>query len=118
MEKEIKEKVTRILDDIDEDKIIPEDPFFHIRLMAKVEEHFSFREKKNNLSSFWIKLRPVLAAAAIIFGICAGIFSGNRLSMVKHKNKDLERSVQLEQFARESFINEINGSPEDQLLSK
>ena len=118
MNKETQEKVNRILDYIEKDRLVPEDPFFSIRLLARTEDYFSKKEKNSDLIPYWSRLRPVLAIAVIFLGIFIGIFSGSRLSMVKPRGSDLERNVRLEQYANESFINEVNSSIEEQLLSK
>jgi hypothetical protein len=118
MDKETQEKVNRILDYIDKDRLVNQDPFFITRLLAKTEDYFSHKKKNTDLIPFWIRLRPALTIAIITLGIFIGIFSGSRLSMVNPRGSDSERNVLLEQYANESFINEVNSSIEEQLLSK
>ena len=44
MNKETQEKVNRILDYIEKDRLVPEDPFFSTRLIARTEDYFSKKE--------------------------------------------------------------------------
>jgi len=118
MNKEIQEKVDRIIDYIEKDRLVPEDPFFRTRLLARTEGYFSGKKKNAGFVILRVKLQPVLAIAAIVLCLCFGIFSGSRMSMVKSQVSDSERNVQLEKYANESFINEINSPVEEQLLSK
>lgn len=118
MDKETQEKVNRILDYIEKDRLVNEDPFFSTRLLARTENYFSNKQKQTVFTLFRISMQPVLAIAVIVLGIFIGIFSGSRLSMVKPRGSDLERNVRLEQLASESFITEINRSAEEQFLSK
>lgn len=118
MDNETQEKVNRILDYIEKDRLVPEDPFFRTRLLARTEGYFSGKKKNAEFSILRVKLQPVLAIAAIVLGLFVGIFSGSRLSIVKPGVSDSERNAQLEKYANESFISEINSPVEEQLLSK
>lgn len=112
------EKIKKTLDYIEKDRIVAEDPFFHTRLMARAEDYFSTTERRSGQGTVWIRLRPVIAGIVVVIGIFAGIFSGSRLSSLNRQNPEQARSEQLQQYSEESYINEINGSIEEQLLSK
>jgi hypothetical protein len=118
MNKETQEKVDRILDYIEKDRLVPEDPFFRTRLLARTESYFSGTKKNTELVILRLKLQPILAIAAIVFGLFIGIFSGSRLSIAKPGVSDSERNAQIKKYANESFISEINSPVEEQLLSK
>jgi hypothetical protein len=118
MDKETSEKVNRILAFIEKDRMVQANPFFSTRVMAEAAAYFASRERKSGISRWVGQLKPVLAAAAIITGIFAGIFSGTRLIGVNSSRPDLDRSARVEQLAKESFIDVINNPVEEQILSK
>ena len=118
MEKDIEEKVNRVLDYMDTDRLVAPDPFFSTRLLAGTEKYFSGIQEGNTIVPFHARLRPVLAAAVIILGIFTGILSGSLLGRTGHQGKDRERVARIEQFARESFISEIKGPVEEKVLTK
>lgn len=118
MEKESEEMIRRTLDHIEKDRIRPEDPFFVSRLMARAEREFSAGARTYRPSLVYMKLKPVLAVAAVALGIFAGIFLGSLLSRSPSGGQSPDRSSRLEQYATENNITEINGSIEEKFISK
>jgi hypothetical protein len=118
MDKETQKKIDRVIDFIEKDRLMAEDPFFSTRLLARTEDYFSGNKKNIDINPFRIRLQPVFAIAIIVLGIFIGVFSGNRLSTEKQKESDSERIGRIEQYANESFITEIKSPVEEQLLSK
>jgi hypothetical protein len=118
MEKESKVLITRTLDHIEKDRLRPEDPFFTSRLMARAEREFSAAARTYRPSVVYMKLKPVLAVAAVALGIFAGIFLGGLLSRVNPVGQATDRSILLEHYANENHINDINGTIEEKLISK
>lgn len=118
MEREIEEKVNRVLDYIEKDRIIPVDHFFSTRLSARTDHYFAIAKKKSFTNTAWVSLRPILAICIIFLGIFAGIFSGIHLNRMKPAQNIQERSARIEQFANESFIPEFSNPVEEQILSK
>jgi len=118
MNKETQEKVNQVLDYIEKDRLLAEDPFFSTRLLARTEHYFTSGQQQHGFARFGINKQPVLAIAVVVLGLFIGIFSASRLSTVNPAGPVAERTVRLEQLANESFITEINHSPEEQFLSK
>lgn len=118
MNRKTQEKVDRILDFIEKDRLVPEDPFFRTRLLAKTQGYFSGGQMKGEMAIFRLKLQTAVAIAAIVCGLFIGIFSGTRLSSAKPRESVSERHVQLEKYADESFLTEISNPAEEQLLNK
>ena len=118
MNKEIQEKADLILDYIEKDRQVANDPYFSTRLMARTEHYFSTGQKKQVFTLFRISLQPILGIAVVLLGLFIGIFSASRLSTINHPGPVAERTVRLEQLANESFITDINRSAEEQFLSK
>ena len=117
METDIGEKVNKVLDFIDTDRLVSPDPFFRTRLLAGTEKYFSGVHKGHAIAPFHARLRPVLAVAVIILGIITGILSGSLLGKTGPQIKDRDRVARIEQFARENFISEIKGPVEEKVLT-
>lgn len=118
MKKETQQKIERILDFIEKDRLVPEDPFFNARLVAKTQGYFSGRQIRDENVVFHQKMQTAFALVAIVFGISIGIFSGTKLGSVKPREPVSARDIQLGKLADESFITEISNPAEEQLLKK
>jgi hypothetical protein len=111
------EKVNKTLEFISRDRILEDDPYFTSRLMARLDNEFSAAGSKTFFLPLYYRLRPLLATFIIMLGIFTGILLGTRLGREPMAAQNTDRSSRLHQFAQEEFITEINGSPEEQLLS-
>jgi len=118
MNRRTQEKVDRILDFIEKDRLVLEDPFFRTRLLARTQGYFSGGQMKGEMVIFRLKLQTVFAIAAIVSGLFIGIFSGSRLDSEKSRDSVSGRNNQMEKYAEESFITEISNPAEEQLLIK
>jgi len=98
--------------------MMPDDPFFGTRLLARTQGYFSGGRMKGEMVIFSLKLQTAFAIAAIVFGLFIGIFSGSRLGSAKPRESVPERIRQMEKYAEESFITEISNPAEEQLLIK
>lgn len=117
MKQHTAEKVEETLRFISQDRILADDPFFTTRMMARAEKEFPTSVAPAGFSVFYGRLRPLFAAATIVIGLAAGVFLGTQLSR-NTPTASNDRTVVLQQLAQEDFITGINGSPEEQLLSK
>ena len=118
MDSEVNEKVRKTVDLIDRDRIRPEDPFFTARMMARFERDYARNGRIAEHPSFMLRFRPVVTVAALALGIFAGIFLGTRLSKGYDPLQADGRTSQIDQYAQEHFITEINGSFDEQLIGK
>ena len=118
MKQHTAEKVEETLRFISQDRILADDPFFTTRMMARAEKEFATSSAPACFSVFYGKMRPLFAAATIIIGLAAGVFLGTQLSRNNTATASTDRTAVLQQLAQEDFITGINGSPEEQLLSK
>lgn len=114
---ESEEKVNKTLDSIQKDRLRADDPFFATRMMARAESAFDFPLKGRTFFAFSNKLRPLFAAALILVGMAAGIILGTQMSRREAAASTGDRSSRIQAFAQEDFLNEINGSLEQKLLS-
>lgn len=118
MKQHTAEKVEETLRFISQDRILADDPFFTTRMMARAEKEFPTSVAPSGFSVFYGRLRPLFAAATIVIGLAAGVFLGTQLSRNTTATASNDRTAVLQQLAQEDFITGINGSPEEQLLSK
>jgi hypothetical protein len=114
---ETEEKVNRTMEFINRDRILEDDPYFQARLMARLGNQFTAAGSRTFFLPLYYRLRPVLATLVIMLGIFTGILLGTRLGREPVTAQPGDRTSRLHQFAQEEFITEINGSPEEQLLS-
>lgn len=91
------------------DRIIPCDPYFIPRLLAK-QENIPLQPV------FFRKLRPVYLTLAVIGGMAAGILAGNTLHQGFATGAEASRSHSLNLFAEEILISEITQTDLENIL--
>jgi hypothetical protein len=113
---ETEDQIQRVLDHIDQDKIVSDDPYFSARLMARTQDYFSPASSRSR-GVIMYRLRPLLAAAILMIGVFAGIMAGMRLNRIPAPRQAAERDELIRQFTQENYISELNNSVEEQILS-
>ncbi len=110
------EQIQRVLDHIDQDKTVADDPYFSARLMARAQDYFSPAPARSR-GEIMYRLRPLLAAAILMIGVFTGIMTGMRLNRIPGPRQAAERDELIRQFTQETYISELNNSVEEQILS-
>ena len=116
MEKADPERVKKTLDFIAKDKVIPEDPWFYSRLIARMENETEKAQPKPLAVAIALRLRPILAVVVVLIGIASGIALGRVLSAPSGSQEPTASIFSSEEDANAAIFREIGGSMDEQIL--
>ena len=116
MDTKHQERVQKTLEFIEKDRIIPEDPWFYSRLIARMENEAEVDRANGWFGSLALRLRPVLAVVVVIFGITGGILLGRALSSVTGSPESSVSAYPSGEDAHAALFREVSGTMDEQIL--
>ncbi len=116
MDHQNQEEVQKTLDFIQKDRIIPEDPWFYSRLVARMENETDVVRTSSLFGTLALQLRPILAVMVILVGITGGIFLGHAISPFVSSPGSTASVNSHEEDANAALYREISGSMDEQIL--
>jgi len=116
MDHKSRERVQKTLEFIQKDRIIPEDPWFYSRLIARMEKEKENARKPGLAGTVTLRLRPVLAVMVVLVGIAGGIMLGRVLSTTAGSRESTASIFLPEEDANAIIFREISGSIDEQIL--
>ncbi len=116
MEKKSQDKVQETIDFIQKDRVIPDDPYFYSRLIARMENEVEGAPQQRAATSFLLRLRPILAVMVVLIGIGGGILLGRVLSTPLEFQETSALISPPEEDANAIIFREISSAMDEQIL--
>ena len=116
MEKKSQEKVQETLDYIQKDRIIPDDPWFYSRLIARMEKEAERAPQQGLAGSVMLRLRPVLVVMVVLIGIAGGVALGRFLSTPVDSRESTASIFLPGEDANALIFKEISSTMDEQIL--
>jgi len=116
MDKKSQEKVQETLDFIQKDRVIPDDPWFYSRLVARMENEAEQAPERGLARSMVLRLRPVLAVMVLLIGIAGGVLLGRVLSAPLDSRESVALMSLPEEDANAIIFREISSAMDEQIL--
>jgi len=116
MKKNRQDRVQKTLDFIQKDRIVPEDPWFYSRLMARIEGEKEQMVNPGFLGVRRLRLRPILGVILVMVGIAGGITLGKVISSPASTKEPAVSVFPMEEDANAAFFSEIGGANYEQIL--
>ena len=79
----------KVLEFIDQDRQIPEDPFFYARLEARIKREQAERDNALWMRPWFVRLRPVLTGLAVVVLVVVGMGIGTALTRPSSKSQQI-----------------------------
>ena len=116
MDKKREDKVQETIDFIQKDRVIPDDPWFYSRLIARMENEAENVPQRSLAGTFVLRLRPVLAVMVVLVGIVGGVILGRALSPPADSRESTASIVLVEEDANANLFKEISSAMDEQIL--
>jgi len=116
MDNKQEDRVQKTLDFIEKDRIIPEDPWFYSRLVARMENEAKEVRTNSLFGTLALQLRPVLAVMVVVIGIASGIFLGRAIAPPVSSPESTASVNPSAEDANAALFREISGSMDEQIL--
>ncbi len=116
MDKKSQEKVQETFDFIQKDRVIPDDPWFYSRLIARMEKEAENAPQWGLVGSVILRLRPVLAVMVVLIGIAGGVVLGRFLSIPVDSLESTTAVLLPEEDANAIIFREISSAMDEQIL--
>ena len=116
MDKKSQEKVQETFDFIQKDRVIPDDPWFYSRLIARMENEAEKTFQRKLAGSVILRLRPALAMMVVLIGIAGGVLLGRALSIPVDSPESSVSFFLLEEDPNAIIFKEISSAMDEQIL--
>jgi len=115
MDQEKENKIRRTLGFIEKDRVIPDDPWFYSRLMARMEREIG-ETQRGMAASLVMRLKPVLVGIALLVAVSGGTWLGKVISSPGQQPEISLLSGLPETDATTILFQEVSGSFDEQIL--
>lgn len=101
-------EILATINSIDSEKKIETNPFFYTRLMQKIENIKSKKERIILKPAFIRIFQPTLYSVIVFLGISLGIWLGYNINNESGKNLPGSQASELQAYANEYYLNDFN----------
>ena len=116
MDEKIDRRGEKTLDFIEQDKIMPENPWFYSRLITRMEQEIKAARTVPSFLLFSHRLRPVLAGLLILVTLAGGLVLGRLLTLRSHSEESVSLTSPVEEDATAAVFREISANSDEQIL--